>query len=166
MKDEELARLEALCAAATPGWESMRQCRVILVHGNAGEERPIGELPENDVEFAVAARDAVPALLAEVAFLRALLADAALDGYQGERYARALREIAASSRVTGERLRQLAADALEPPSPGAPANVAGGQMTSVPLVPCRHCSGRGYWVSDYDNTLIDCGLCHGTGEEA
>ena len=70
MTEEELARIEALANAATPGpWETYGSDRYgWRVDGPPDTDE--GRISEENARFIAAARDAVPALVAEVRRLR------------------------------------------------------------------------------------------------
>jgi hypothetical protein len=82
MTDEELARIEALANAATPGpWEVRAHDDLFAVKGQSGwvasMDADTSAADASNSEFIAAARDAVPALVAEVKRFRALLVRAA-----------------------------------------------------------------------------------------
>lgn len=95
MTDEELARLEALAQAATPGpWKSCGasegQCSCCVVWSIPADYPVLRAVNEDDgpgrwqdSAFAAAARDAVPALVAEVRRLRGIQAtwEGLAEGY-------------------------------------------------------------------------------------
>jgi hypothetical protein len=75
MTDEELARIEALANAATPGpWEVRAHDDLFAVKGQSGwvasMDADTSAADASNSEFIAAARDAVPALVAEVKRLR------------------------------------------------------------------------------------------------
>ena len=85
LTDERLAELERLCAEATPGpWRTSREDmesyaldesgewgHVVYIYRPDGHRMPVfGERAREDARFIVAARAALPALIAEVRALR------------------------------------------------------------------------------------------------
>lgn len=78
LTDEELARIEAYCEAATPGpWEERRdygdpaRCFVASVCGlPVGGQEPENHSPSNDRDFIVAARTDLPHVAANLRELR------------------------------------------------------------------------------------------------
>ena len=80
MTNDELDRLAALAAAATPGpWINT------LGRVHSADTTHIANGYEDDCEFIAAARDAVPALVAEVRRLRGLVRDAYIEADMGWR---------------------------------------------------------------------------------
>jgi len=88
MTDEELARIEALANAAAPGpWEIRTHDELYAVKGQAGwvasMDADTSSADAANAFFIAAARDAVPALVAEVRRLRAAAA-VAMDAMRDE----------------------------------------------------------------------------------
>lgn len=91
MTNDELNRLEALANAATPGpWRHQTAANADAPddHGavKAGGALLIDDAPDVDCAFVCAARDAVPALVAEVRRLRAALKKIAADEMGGDEW--------------------------------------------------------------------------------
>ena len=82
MTEEQLGQLEALADAATPGpWavDNDTDKRAMIATREAG---PIAGMFRRDADFAAASREAVPALVAEVRRLRALVREAYAEGFE------------------------------------------------------------------------------------
>ena len=87
MTEQQLADLDALAAAATPGpWEAAHQyAECWSLHGP--EANGPDMMPKGDAAFIAAARTAVPALVAEVRRLREVAMEAFEEGqYATDRY--------------------------------------------------------------------------------
>lgn len=93
MKQDELDRLEALAKAATPGpWYQVYEgSSDWTVYGPDDDVKSVANLHRwhqvecPDAAFIVAARDAVPALVAEVRRLRALVEAAFIEGQESSK---------------------------------------------------------------------------------
>lgn len=74
MTDDELKRLDALCAAASPEpWNLLKGEPRGVFEGSNWICELFGEKPEQDAQFIAAARSALPAAITEIKTLRALI---------------------------------------------------------------------------------------------